>query len=216
MNCCAAGATVIGCSRSKLDALPGTEAEPDWARRSAQMTCDQGDYRAIDAFVSRGRREVRSHRHPGQQRRRHGAHPACRGRPGARPKDPGRTAKRRRLRAHRAVPLVRDPDEPDQPALVRHPGVPADARRRTAPGRSSTSPAAQATPRLTHAGLLRRRQIRPEPYDAVAGGGMGPPGARQLSSPRPDHDRQLPQLRTVEGRPRRCGVLPQRSAQACG
>ena len=40
-----AGATVIGCSRSKLDALPGTEAEPDWARRSAQMTCDQGDYR---------------------------------------------------------------------------------------------------------------------------------------------------------------------------
>jgi NAD(P)-dependent dehydrogenase (short-subunit alcohol dehydrogenase family) len=47
-----AGATVIGCSRSKLDVLPGTEAEPDWARRSAQMTCDQGDYRAIDAFVS--------------------------------------------------------------------------------------------------------------------------------------------------------------------
>ena len=47
-----AGATVIGCSRSKLDALPGTEAEPDWARRSAQMTCDQGDYRAIDALVS--------------------------------------------------------------------------------------------------------------------------------------------------------------------
>src|SRR5260370_18155100 len=47
-----AGATVIGCSRSQLDALPGVEAEPDWARRSAQMACDQGDYRAIDALVS--------------------------------------------------------------------------------------------------------------------------------------------------------------------
>ena len=47
-----AGATVIGCSRSQLDALPGTEADPDWAQRSAQMACDQGDYRAIDAFVS--------------------------------------------------------------------------------------------------------------------------------------------------------------------
>jgi NAD(P)-dependent dehydrogenase (short-subunit alcohol dehydrogenase family) len=47
-----AGATVIGCSRSRLDALPGTDSEPDWANRSVQMTCDQGDYCAIDALVS--------------------------------------------------------------------------------------------------------------------------------------------------------------------
>lgn len=49
-----AGATVIGCSRSPLDSLPGLDdpdTEPDWARRSAQMVCDQGDYHAIDAFV---------------------------------------------------------------------------------------------------------------------------------------------------------------------
>ncbi|WP_205874328.1 SDR family NAD(P)-dependent oxidoreductase [Mycobacterium camsae] len=46
-----AGATVIGCSRSPLDALPGADAEPDWAARSTQMVCDQGDYHAIDAFV---------------------------------------------------------------------------------------------------------------------------------------------------------------------
>src|SRR5262249_13826768 len=45
-----AGATVIGCSRSALDGLPGIE--PDWAPRAAQMVCDQGDYHAIDAFVS--------------------------------------------------------------------------------------------------------------------------------------------------------------------
>jgi NAD(P)-dependent dehydrogenase (short-subunit alcohol dehydrogenase family) len=45
-----AGATVVGCSRSKLDALPGIE--PEWSARSAQMVCDQGDYRAIDTFVS--------------------------------------------------------------------------------------------------------------------------------------------------------------------
>jgi NAD(P)-dependent dehydrogenase (short-subunit alcohol dehydrogenase family) len=45
-----AGATVIGCARSRLDGLPGIE--PEWSPRSAQMTCDQGDYHAIDAFVS--------------------------------------------------------------------------------------------------------------------------------------------------------------------
>lgn len=47
-----AGATVIGCSRSRLDALPGADAEPEWARRSAQMVCDQGDYTAVDRFVT--------------------------------------------------------------------------------------------------------------------------------------------------------------------
>jgi NAD(P)-dependent dehydrogenase (short-subunit alcohol dehydrogenase family) len=46
-----AGATVVGCSRSALDALPGTEDNLDWARRSTQMVCDQADYTAIDAFV---------------------------------------------------------------------------------------------------------------------------------------------------------------------
>ncbi|MET0698316.1 MAG: SDR family NAD(P)-dependent oxidoreductase, partial [Mycobacterium sp.] len=48
-----AGATVVGCSRSALDALPGTEANDDWAQRSAQWVCDQGDHHAIDAFVAR-------------------------------------------------------------------------------------------------------------------------------------------------------------------
>jgi NAD(P)-dependent dehydrogenase (short-subunit alcohol dehydrogenase family) len=46
-----AGATVIGCSRSALDALPGTEDNPEWAARSAQLVCDQGDHRAIDGLV---------------------------------------------------------------------------------------------------------------------------------------------------------------------
>ena len=48
-----AGATVVGCSRSPRDAIPGLDGEPDWAKRSAQMVCDQGDYRAIDAMVER-------------------------------------------------------------------------------------------------------------------------------------------------------------------
>lgn len=47
-----AGATVIGCARSPLDAIPGVADEPGWAQRSAQMVCDQGDYRAIDALVN--------------------------------------------------------------------------------------------------------------------------------------------------------------------
>ena len=47
-----AGAVVIGCSRSQLDAIPGVDAEPGWAERSDQMVCDQGDYHAIDAMVA--------------------------------------------------------------------------------------------------------------------------------------------------------------------
>ena len=44
---------MVGCSRSPLDALPGVDGEPEWAERSAQLVCDQGDFRAIDAMVQR-------------------------------------------------------------------------------------------------------------------------------------------------------------------
>jgi NAD(P)-dependent dehydrogenase (short-subunit alcohol dehydrogenase family) len=47
-----AGATVIGCSRKPLDAMPGVRDNPDWLARSTQRVCDQGDYHAIDEFVS--------------------------------------------------------------------------------------------------------------------------------------------------------------------
>ena len=47
-----AGATVIGCSRSKLDTIPGADHDEAWLQRSAQMVCDQGDFRAIDAMVA--------------------------------------------------------------------------------------------------------------------------------------------------------------------
>ena len=46
-----AGATVVGCSRGPLDAIPGVADNPEWLARSSQRVCDQGDYRAIDAFV---------------------------------------------------------------------------------------------------------------------------------------------------------------------
>ena len=49
----ASGATVVGCSRRPLDGIPGADEVPGWAERSAQWVCDQGDYRAIDAFVTR-------------------------------------------------------------------------------------------------------------------------------------------------------------------
>src|SRR4051794_8793112 len=45
-----AGATVIGCSRSALETIPGIE--DDWAPRASQKVCDQGDYRSIDSFVT--------------------------------------------------------------------------------------------------------------------------------------------------------------------
>jgi NAD(P)-dependent dehydrogenase (short-subunit alcohol dehydrogenase family) len=47
-----AGATVVGCSRSALDTLPGADQNDEWLQRSAQMRCDQGDFRAIDAMVA--------------------------------------------------------------------------------------------------------------------------------------------------------------------
>ena len=46
-----AGATVVGCSRGPLDAIPGVADNPDWLARSSQRVCDQGDHQAIDAFV---------------------------------------------------------------------------------------------------------------------------------------------------------------------
>jgi len=47
------GATVIGCSRTPLDALPAASGVPGGAERSAQWVCDQGDLTAIDEFVQR-------------------------------------------------------------------------------------------------------------------------------------------------------------------
>jgi NAD(P)-dependent dehydrogenase (short-subunit alcohol dehydrogenase family) len=48
-----AGATVVGCSRRELPALPAAEGIPGAEKRSAQWVCDQGDWRQIDAFVTR-------------------------------------------------------------------------------------------------------------------------------------------------------------------
>ena len=45
-----AGATVIGCSRSPLDTIPGIHE--DWSARASQRVCDQGDPGSIDAFVA--------------------------------------------------------------------------------------------------------------------------------------------------------------------
>jgi NAD(P)-dependent dehydrogenase (short-subunit alcohol dehydrogenase family) len=48
-----AGASVVGCSRGPLPGLPGAEGLDDDGARSRQWVCDQGDIRAIDAFVER-------------------------------------------------------------------------------------------------------------------------------------------------------------------
>jgi NAD(P)-dependent dehydrogenase (short-subunit alcohol dehydrogenase family) len=48
-----AGASVVGCSRRELPALPAADGIPGATERSAQWVCDQGDFRQIDAFVAR-------------------------------------------------------------------------------------------------------------------------------------------------------------------
>ena len=47
------GATVVGCSRRPLPALPAAAGLDDDGKRSAQWVCDQTDIAQIDAFVSR-------------------------------------------------------------------------------------------------------------------------------------------------------------------
>jgi NAD(P)-dependent dehydrogenase (short-subunit alcohol dehydrogenase family) len=47
-----AGASVIGCSRSPLDTIPGLDEHAELASRASQRVCDQGDYHSIDAFIS--------------------------------------------------------------------------------------------------------------------------------------------------------------------
>jgi len=48
-----AGATVVGCSRRELPALPAAAGLPGAEQRSVQWVCDQGDWRQIDALVTR-------------------------------------------------------------------------------------------------------------------------------------------------------------------
>jgi NAD(P)-dependent dehydrogenase (short-subunit alcohol dehydrogenase family) len=48
-----AGATVVGCSRRPLPALPAAAGIDDTGRRSAQWVCDQEDLHQVDAFVGR-------------------------------------------------------------------------------------------------------------------------------------------------------------------
>jgi NAD(P)-dependent dehydrogenase (short-subunit alcohol dehydrogenase family) len=48
-----AGATVVGCSRRPLPALPAATGIDDAGRRSAQWVCNQEDLHQIDAFVQR-------------------------------------------------------------------------------------------------------------------------------------------------------------------
>jgi NAD(P)-dependent dehydrogenase (short-subunit alcohol dehydrogenase family) len=47
------GATVAGCSRRELDALPSAEGIDGAVERSVQWVCDHRDWRQIDAFVKR-------------------------------------------------------------------------------------------------------------------------------------------------------------------
>jgi NAD(P)-dependent dehydrogenase (short-subunit alcohol dehydrogenase family) len=47
------GATVVGCSRRELPALPAAKGIDDTGERSAQWVCDQADLAQVDALVQR-------------------------------------------------------------------------------------------------------------------------------------------------------------------
>ena len=193
-----AGATVVGCSRSALDGLPGTADNPEWASRSSQLVCDQGDLASIDAFIA----EVVASwaaRHSGQQRGRNGSRAPRRGHPRTGLPNPGRAAKRRRLRTHGAVPPVRHPDEPDQPDVVRDPRQPPDAHPGRHRLRHQYLQRCRSSRRVADAGLLRCGQERAESPHEVARAGVGAEDPGELCCVGAHDHRELPIVRIAEG-----------------
>ncbi len=95
--------------------------------RASQRVCDQGDYQ-LDRFVRRrvvathGRVDILVNNAGGTV-----PAPHVESIPELVQRIQGAPPQRRRVRAHRPVPRVRGTDEPDQPAVVRYPGLPADA-----------------------------------------------------------------------------------------
>ena len=207
-----AGATVVGCSRSPLDTIPGIDA--DWADprlaeglRSRRLPLDR-------LLRQRRRGRARPDRHLGQQRRRD--------RPGAargehsrtRATYPGRTAQRRRLRTHGTVSRLCGADEPDQSALVCRPRLPADGHSRRNRLHHQHFQRRRASGGITDPGLLWRGQKRAQPPHPVAGGGMGAEGPGQLCGARADHDGKLPVVRAAQrrSRPAKSTLPPSRCA----
>ena len=118
-----AGATVVGCSRSPLDGLPGTEANPEWARRSAQLVCDQADYHAIDTMVqcvadTYGRLDILVNNAGGTV-----PSPSVDAVPALVSRIQGAPASDDDYERTCALPRLRRADEPHQSAVVRHPCV---------------------------------------------------------------------------------------------
>ena len=132
-------------ARRRSTRYPASKPNPA-GPTSAQMVCDQGDYRAIDAFVSEvadtyGRIDILVNNAGGTV-----PTPHVEDVPELVQQIQGAPRSDDDFERTVLFHAFADPDEPDQPAVVRHPGVPADAATRTAPAASSTSPAAPATP----------------------------------------------------------------------
>ena len=200
-----AGATVIGCSRSQLDALPGQPTTIRTGRRG-QRNCLRPrrlprDRRLRIAEVVA---VLRAHRHPGQQCGRHRARSACRGRP------------RTRLRIQGAP---RSDDDYERTVLFHAFAIQMNLisplwfairvyrQMRTQDGTGCDHQHLQRrrpSRRVAHAGLLRRGE---EPGSTTSPAHWpqewGPQVARQLHCAGPDDHRELPLVRAAQGRPDR-------------
>ena len=180
-NYCARGRPSSAAHDRRWTPFRASTPNPEWASRSSQLVCDQGDYHSIDYLRRRRHRHPRARRHSGQQRRRHRSRRrTSRDIPELVPRIQGAPRSDDDYRAHRAVPRVRRPDEPDQSALVRHPRLPADVH----PGRHRLHhqhlQRRRASGRITDAGLLRCGQERAQPSHPLAGRRSG--GRRSAST----------------------------------
>lgn len=208
-----AGATVVGCSRSPLGAIPGVE--PDWADRAFQKVCDQGDYRAIDSFVSdvvaeHGRIDILVNNAGGTVPAPHvESIPELVQRiQGA----PGSDDEYERTALFHAFAVQMNLISPLWFAIR------AYRQMRTQDGVgciiniSSGAGHPAGSPTL----VSYRGQERPQPPHPLAGRRVGPQGAGQLHRARTDDDRELPVLRAAQGRSNGRKVFRGRPAAPCG
>ena len=203
------GASVVGCSRRALPALPAAAGLDDDGKRSAQWVCDQTDIAQIDAFVrasstasveSTSSSTTRAAPCPRRSSR------TCRALIAKIQGAPAHDDDFTRTALYHAYAIQNNLISPLWFARAR--GAP-DARAGRHRLDRQHLERRRPSGRLADAGLLRRGEVRPRPPHEVARAGVGPEDPRELPRARADRDRELRAARARRRRRER-GVFRER------